>query len=227
MGATAYADPAGTTGPSPGRRCPAATAAPCRSPAATAARRRRRHAERHAPSRRCRRRRSRGPARGPSAGRRARTPASGCVGEKSGLTGSTPCQMMSGRSRRRARCRGRTCAAAGPGAACAGRSARVTKRRKSAFCLGQRPVDPADLVVLAPGVVVAAAACAGTRRRPAASARPARAAASPSGSCACRRRRREDVRVVGRPLDAAVPASSCRRSRRGCPRRWPRCACWL
>ena len=103
----------------------------------------------------------------------------------------------------------------------------LTKRWTSAWRSSRRPVEPADLVVLAVGVVVAAL------RAPdlVAHQQHRRAGGDSSVSAkkffTCRLRRRLDRRVLGRPLDAAVPALVLVRRRRGCPRRWPRCACAL
>ena len=68
------------------------------------------------------------------------------------------------------------------------------------------------------------AACGRIRRRPGASARPARQEERREVP-ACRSPQGLDRGVVGLALDAAVPAEVVVRCRRGCPRRWPRCAC--
>ena len=112
-----------------------------------------------------------------------------------------------------------------------GCSRRRRMRRRvnsSSRAAGRRRAPSASqeiVVVLAVGVVVAALGAADLVARRRASARPGRGRAS-RGSCAsgARGARRSRGSSVG-PSDAAVPARGCRRCRRGCPRRWPRCAC--
>ena len=77
-----------------------------------------------------------------------------------------------------------------------------------------RPVDPADLVVLAIGVVVAAAACGRTRRPPATIGVPCDSSSVASMLRIWRSRSALIAGVVGRALDAAVPGAvvaNCRR----------------
>ena len=87
-----------------------------------------------------------------------------------------------------------------------------------------RPVDPGDLVVLAVGVVVALLRSDRSRRRQAAAGRrttSSRWRSSPATDAAVARRsldRRSDPR-------RRCSMTGCRRSRRGCPGRWLRCAC--
>ena len=86
------------------------------------------------------------------------------------------------------------------------------------------PVDPADLVVLAIGVVVAvlraAELVAGKQHR-----RALRQQQRREEIALLALAQRDDLGIVGRAFGAAVPATGCRRGRRGCPRRSPRCAC--
>ena len=94
----------------------------------------------------------------------------------------------------------------------------------SALVLEQAPVEPGDLVVLAPGVVVAvlraAELVAAEQHRRALASR----ISVVEEVALLARAQRVDLGVVGLPLDAVVPASGCRPCRRGCPRGWPRCA---
>ena len=71
----------------------------------------------------------------------------------------------------------------------------------------QIPIEPADLVVLAVGVVVAALRAARSRRPPAASARPARRTAWPAGCASAARAARDVRRRRSRPRRRS---SSCR-----------------
>ena len=90
--------------------------------------------------------------------------------------------------------------------------------------LGEAPVEPGDLVVLAIGVVVAALRAGRTRRRPAASARPATGTASRAGCAPAARAAR--VRP-GSSVGPSTPQFQLRLCAwpSGCRSRgWPRCA---
>ena len=86
------------------------------------------------------------------------------------------------------------------------------------------PGQPGRLVVDAVGVVVAALGAARLVARPSASARRSRAAASPAGCASAAGAARGPRRRRSRPRRRSS-SCGCGRSRRGCPRRWPRCAC--
>ena len=123
--------------------------------------------------------------------------------EKSGLAGSMPCQTISGGMPARSPLKNVRRRKTG----WALRRAIImrTKRRKPAFFCSQRPVDPADRVILAPRVVIAVLGAEelvaaqdhrhALREHQGRHQVPHLAAAD-----------RHDVGCVGRPLDAAVPA---------------------
>ena len=102
-------------------------------------------------------------------------------------------------------------------------SIRLREVEEVFLLVGQLPVQPGDFVVLAVGVVVAvlrvAELVAGEQHRHAwrEQQRRQEVALLPLAQL-------DDRRIVGRPFDAAVPAVVVVRRRRGCPRRWPRCA---
>ena len=109
---------------------------------------------------------------------------------------------------------------------CSRRSAisrRVNSTQLAARARRQLPVEPGDLVVLAPGVVVAALGAAHL------------VAAEQHRHALREQQRRQEVAllaraqlddrgVVGRRPRRRSSRSGCRRCRRGCPRGWPRCA---
>ena len=67
------------------------------------------------------------------------------------------------------------------------------------------PVVPGDLVVLAPGVVVAALACGAISSPPSSIGTPCESSSVARKLRCWRLAQRDDLGVVGRPLDAAVP----------------------
>ena len=139
-----------------------------------------------------------------------------------------------GPARRTRRCRARPAPASSrPCRKVAQRSAgwrwrsAITRAAKSVssrpvLALGQRPVDPRGLVVLAVGVVVAvlgaAELVAGQQHR-----RALRQEHRGQHGALQTDARGVDRRIVGSGPRRPSWPSSCRRGRRCCPRRWPRC----
>ena len=97
------------------------------------------------------------------------------------------------------------------------------ERGQPARRVGEIPVDPADLVVLAVGVVVAAlrAIQLVARQQHRHALREEQRGQHVAHLAAAQR---DDAPVVGRTFDAAVPADGCGCGRRGSLRGWPRCA---
>ena len=143
-------------------------------------------------------------------------------GGEVGLAGSTPCQRMSGGSPppppvkkvRRLR----------TGWAFRNAIIILHEPEEAGVAFAERPVDPADGVVLAPGVVVAVLG-----------AEELVAAQDHRHALRDHQRRDQVARLAARgsrarPDRRSAPrrrssSSSWRRCRRGFPRRWPRCAC--
>ena len=73
--------------------------------------------------------------------------------------------------------------------------------------LAELPVEPGELVVLAVGVVVALLACGRARRPPSSIGTPCDSKQRREQVALLARAQRADLRVVGRPFDAAVPAA--------------------
>ena len=109
---------------------------------------------------------------------------------------------------------------------CARRS-RISRRVNSRIapaCGVLAPVEPGDLVVLAPGVVVAALRAADL----VAAEQHRRALGEEQRGqevALLARAQREDLRGRRSRPRRRSSRSGCRRCRRGCPRGWPRCAC--
>ena len=141
-----------------------------------------------------------------------------------GASSRQPCHVMSAQAALVHLAGEEARAAQRSGAACGRRSARLKNRRGRRCCSTQRPVEPAELVVLAVGVVVAALRAAdlvaGDEHRHALREQQDR---SEVLDLAARGAPRSPGRR-SRPRRRSS-SSGCRRCRRGCPRRWPRCAC--
>ncbi len=96
---------------------------------------------------------------------------------------------------------------------------------KLALLAGEIPVEPGQLVVLAVGVVVAVLRVAAARRPPSIIGTPCDSSSVAIMLRFCWRAQRVDARRRPLALRRRNSTNGCCRCRRGCLRRWPRCAC--